>query len=161
MFTFLADLNPVALTILVNLLSAIFGAVISGYFVQRYWSSRVGESTLIDGLRIAVDLLQDKTVDYWSLDCRGESKKNEEDRQQARTLETKIKADILKLYSSLRGYSARYCKREDFTQLMAEVADACTNGEFEQKRRSPDKDRYKLVNNAASRLKATLLKRRV
>jgi hypothetical protein len=157
----LVVLGPVSLGILNSLTSAGIGAIISGFFVQRYWASRAGESSLIDGLRGEVDALQEKSVDYWTLDCRGDSKQNELERERARVLATKIKVDIRKLTASLREYSQRYCKEEDFTQLMAEVSDACTNGDFEGKRRGPDGGRYVVILNATNRVKSTLLKRRV
>ena len=162
---FLADLGPTGLAILSSvvggLAGAIASAILTGIFVEKHWASRQGESTLIDSLVNDVGALEEKTINYWSLDCRGDAKKNEEDREKSRALAAKIKMDILKLHSSLRQYSERYRRNIDFGQLIGEVQDACTNGQFDSPRRAPDHDRYKLVVNATNRVRSSLFACRV
>lgn len=144
---------------------AIVGALISGaitrWVVQRHWVRRTSESALIDSLMRDLDAVVEKTLEYWSLDYRGDTKKDRETCEKARGLAAQIKAAIYKLQVALRQYSERYCRHVDFVGLMGEVQDACTNGDFDSARRGPDHGRYKIVVNATTRVRSALFERRV
>lgn len=153
--------NPVVPPVIGGVVGAVISGLVTGLLVQRHWLKRTSESSLIDNLTKDLDALVEKTLEYWSLDYRGETKKDKETCAKARALAAQIKAAIRKLQSSLRGYSERYCRKVDFVVLMAEVQDACTNGEFDAAKRGPDYDRYKTVTNATTRVRTVLFQRRV
>lgn len=142
---------------------ALTGVLLGGIMVQRYWVKKSNESLIIEYLAKELSDLVDETLEYWSLDCQDTAGKPEENRQQARKLEQKMKGAIKNLHSMLRQYSERYRKRgqADFTSLMAEVNDACTGGDFEGAKRPPDRDRFLVVVNATHRVRWQLLQRRV
>jgi hypothetical protein len=138
------------------------GVIVGALIIQRYWVSRANESTLIAYLTKELTDLVDETLEYWSLDCSGDKKSDEENRQRAKVLEQRIKGDIKNLTASLIQYSKRYCKSADFTLLMAEVSDACTGATFETlAKRGPDPGRYLTVVNAAHRVRWLLFSRLV
>jgi hypothetical protein len=140
----------------------VVGVIVGGVVIQRYWISRANESTLIKYLAKELDDLVDETLEYWSLDCSGDKKIDEENRQRARMLEQRIKGAIRNLNAALIRYSRRYCKNVDFTSLMVEVSDACTGDEFETvTKRGPDRGRYLTVVNAAHHVRWQLFARLV
>jgi len=160
METFLAELSPVVPALVGAVVGAILSACLTGFLVQRHWASRASESVLIDGHTKDLDTLVKMTLDYWSLDYSGETKRHKENGEKARALATKIKASIKLLVYALRDYSDRYCKNVDFTRLMSDVQDACTNGAFDAAKRGPDWDRYVIVVNATNRVRSALFVRR-
>ncbi len=146
---------------LVYLSPSVVGVFVGGMFVQRYWISKANESAIIEYLTKELTDLVDETLEYWSLDCSGETKEAKENRKQAKKLEQKIKGAIKNANSLLVQYSKRYCKKVDFSSIMGEVNDACTGGKFEVVDRGPDTDRFLSVVNATHRVRWELLSRRV
>jgi len=144
-----------------QIVGSLVGVIVGGVIVQRYWMSRANEATLINYLTKELDDVVDETLLYWSLDCSGDTKKDEETRQQARMLEQKIKGALHNLGSVLADYSQRYCKHVNFTKLMADVHDACMGGTFEGVKRPPDRGRYLKVVNTTHHVRAELFNRRV
>jgi len=141
---------------LVYISPPVFGVIVGGYVIKRYWVRRENESILIEYFARELDDLVDETIDYWTIDC----KKDDESRQRARILESKIKGAIKNLNAALIEYSKRYCKKVDFIQLMVEVNDACTGGTFETAKRGPEFGRYLTVVNATHRVRWQLFDRR-
>jgi len=71
-----------------------------------------------------------------------------------------MKCAVLNLSAMLKKYTEHYCKRCDFGDLMVEVADACTGGEFEGKKRGADHKRYAYIESTAHRVRWALFSRR-
>ena len=157
----LLDLLMVIRNYLIYWSPSVVGVLVGGFIIQRYWVRKANESALIEYLTKELSDLVDETLDYWSLDCSGTDKLGDQNRQQARKLEQKIKGAIKNLNSVLRQYSERYCKNINFTDLMAEVSESCTGGKFEVKKRPADPERYLHIVNATHRVRSKLFERRV
>jgi hypothetical protein len=140
---------------------SLVGVLVGGFIVQRYWVRKANESAIIDYLTKELSDLVDETLEYWSLDCAGTTRRAELNRLEARRLEPKIKGAIKSINSVLRHYCRRYCSDVDFDPLMVEVNDACTGGNFEVSRRAADPHRFLTVVNATHRVREHLFERRV
>jgi hypothetical protein len=140
---------------------SLVGVIAGGVFVQWYWVSRANESTLINYFSEELTDLTDETLEYWSLEYKGDTKKDDESRQRAKVLEQRIKGSIKNLNSALGQYSRKYCNKTNFQPLVQEVQDACTGGTFEEATREADHSRYLSVVNTTHRLRWKLFERRV
>lgn len=144
-----------------HLAPTLLGVLLGGYLVQKYWISRANEAALMDYFSKELSELVNETLEYWSLDYSTDSKKDAENRQQARRLEQKIKGSLNNLNRALQAYSKRYCSKTDFTPLVADLHQACTAGTFEAASRGSDPARYLAVVNAAHQVRWKLFERRI
>ena len=142
---FLYHISPALLTVLLGSL-----------FVQRFFISRTNEAELIDDLLSRLGDLQNDALEYWNND-RG----NREKQERSDLLEQKIKGAIKSLAADFQYYSGRHCRKAEFDKEMADLADACTGGDFESQRRKSERGRYIFVVNAVSRLRSHLLRRKM
>lgn len=137
-----------------QLLPSVFTVVFAGFFLQRFFVSRANEASFIDSLIKQMDDLRTDTLEYWNLDCT----KTKENKMKARILEQKIKGAIKIIGSDVRYYSERYKKGRDLNDLVAEISDSSTGGEFESATKRPDTGRYTLVVNSTNRLKSAFFR---
>ena len=133
----------------------VLGVLIAGLIFQRYFVARANECALIDYLVKGLDDLCCHAMEYWSMEVNAKNK------DKARYLEARVKGSVKSLTSELRCYSQRYAKKIDFAPLMAEVLDACTNGQFEAATRPADSARPLTVVNSIHRVKWELMKRKL
>jgi hypothetical protein len=143
----------------------VIGVMVGGFIVQRYWVKKANESAMIEYLTKELNDLVDETLEYWSIDCSG-GNGVEDRRRTARKLEPKIKGALHNINSVLKSYSTRYCSRSycknvDFNDLMSEVMNACTGGNFEGEKRAAEPHRFLSVVNTTHRVRSHLFERRV
>ncbi len=135
---------------------ALVTVVLGSLIVQRFFISRTNQAHFIDDLVSRLSDLQADTLEYWNND-RVDSKKKE----RSALLEQKIKGGIKSLSADLEYCSERYGRANEFSEPMAELADACSGGDFESQRRTADNARYIFVVNAANRLRSQLLRKKM
>lgn len=159
----LREVFKVAGSYLVYVSPQVVGVLVGGFLVQRYWAKKSNESAIIEYLSKQLSDLVEDTLEYWTLDCGGTTKRSENSRHLARKLEPKLVGAIKNINSNLGQYCNKYCKKkkDDFDLLMVDVSDACTGGKFGVAKRAPDPDRFLYVVNTTHRLRWQLLKRRV
>jgi hypothetical protein len=138
---------------------ALVTVLLGGFILQKFFISRANEAALIDFLIRELDELRTLSLEYWNLDCSKDGKN--EKSQRARVLEQQIKGAIKSLTGELKYYSERYCKKNDFPNLMVEVSDACTGGQFESAKKIADCSRYLVVVNTINRVKSELIRRKI
>jgi hypothetical protein len=78
-------------------------------------------------------------------------------------LEQKIKGAIKSISADCNYYCDRYCKCKsgELHNLLVEVSDACTGGDFESTKKKIETGRYILVVNAINRVKSELHRRKL
>ena len=135
---------------------ALVTLVIGSFVLQRFFISRSNEAAFIDNLLDRLETLKEDAIEYWATDLAIEG-----EARAAKALEPRIKGAIKSLAGDLAYYSQRYTKGEDFLSLLAELADACTGGNFESAARKPDSGRYIYVVNGANRVRTALLRRKL
>ncbi|HEV7301821.1 MAG TPA: hypothetical protein VGN72_20970 [Tepidisphaeraceae bacterium] len=139
------------------------GVVLGGILVQRYWVRKSNEASLIQYLTDQIHRLVDETLEYWSIDCSKGVTGVAENRIEAKKLAQKVKSTSQNLNGALSMYSAKYAakKSPEYIQLMADLHDACTNGNFEVEIRGADYHRFLHVVNAAHKLRFELNNRKL
>lgn len=152
-------LTKVALPAVIGFLYYISPALITlcvGSFVlQRFFVSRSNEAAFIDNLVGRLEGLQSDSIEYWTTDPSGSAEGS------VRLMESKIKGGIKSLAGDLSFYTERYGERHEFNRLAAELADACSGGDFESLGRKPDFGRYILIVNSINKVRAELLRRKL
>ena len=135
---------------------ALLSVLLGGLFVQRFFISRTNEAEFIDDLISRLSDLQNDALEYWNNDRGSHDKRDRSD-----LLEQKIKGAIKSLAADFEYYSQRYCRHNEFTQEMSDLADACTGGNFESQVRKSESGRYIFVVNAVNKLRSHLLRRKM
>jgi hypothetical protein len=136
------------------LITVVFGA----YVAQRFFVSRANEGAMVDFMVGELRELQNDALNYWTL-----ATDSPENKQRQIVLAQKIKGMIKSLSADSSYYCDRYCKFKsgELQNLLVEVADACTGGEFESIRKKVDTGRYILIVNAINRVKSELHRRKL
>jgi hypothetical protein len=148
-------LDPL-LRFLYHISPSLVTVVLGSLIVQRFFISRTNHAKFIDDIVARICDLQADSLEYWNNDCAGAEK-----RERCTILEQKIKGSIRSLSADLAYCAERYGRPEEFAQSLAELADACSGGDFESKNRKPDNARYLFVVNAANRLRSQLLRKKM
>jgi hypothetical protein len=131
---------------------------LGAYVAQRFFVSRANEGAMVDFMVRDLRELQSDALEYWTL-----AADTPENKQRQIILAQKIKGMIKSLSADSNYYCARYCKCKsgELQNLLVEVADACTGGEFESVRKKIDTGRYILIVNAINRVKSELHRRKL
>ena len=129
--------------------------LLGGFILQRFFVSKANQSAFIDLLDNELCDLRSDCLEYWALLA-----KSSEEKQRAQLLAQKIKGGIKSIGVNIRHYSNRYCKNKynAFNELVVELSDACTGGDFESSRRKPDNSRPMVIINTISHIRAELFK---
>jgi len=141
--SFLYHISPALVTVL-------GGSIL----VQRFFISHANESSLIDDLNSQLNSILEDALEYWNLPCA-----NGDEKQRGKILEQRIKGAIRRLSADLTYYTSRYSrgKQKCLLQLLTNVSDACTNGEFESKKKPVDSGRYLIIVNSVNSIRSELL----
>ena len=137
-----------------SLMTVLLGA----FFVQRFFVSRANEATLVDFLIKELEDLRNDALEYWNLG--GDSK---ETKQRQSVLAQKIKGNLKALTSDVNYHCERYCRKNDskMKNLLINLHDLCTGGEFESSKKKVDTQRYIFIVNAINDVKSELLRRKL
>lgn len=135
--------GPVVLTLLIG-----------GVYLAKRSRKHEDRNKSIDDIIGRGEELRKLSIEYWSTSVTKTTATT------ARTLEQEIKSLIKAINSDARTFSERHDKRakEVLATCIDEVDEACTGGEFETAKRTPDKSRCEMVSREVSRLNAELLK---
>lgn len=141
-----------------HILPALVTVGLGAFVVQKFFTSRANEASLIDLLVERLDSIQSDSIEYWTLPTGS----GDENRKQ-QILAQKIKGSIKSIDSEIRFFCERYCpeKKDDVANLVAEISDACTGGSFETTDRQVEPSRYLFVVNSIHRLRSELFKRKL
>jgi hypothetical protein len=136
---------------------ALLALVGGSLIVQRYFVTKSNEANFIDAIIKDLESLKTDTISYWS------RAPTPTEKSELEVLAQKIVGAVRALDADLRAYSKRYCsKREsEFAQLIVELSDACTGGQFQTVKRKVDSGRVLPITNCISRIKLELRKRKL
>ncbi len=138
---------------------SLVAVALGGLLVQWFFVRRANEAAFIDLLMKDLEMLRADSLEYWNTLAEGVDEK-----RRRQILAQKMKGTIKSLSADLRYYCRRYCARREreLTELIAEISDACTGGEFESTpSKKTDNGRYLMIINAIHRLKSELFRRKL
>ena len=142
---------------LFHILPALVTVGLGAWLIQRFFVSRANQAAFIDVLVGELDVIREDSLEYWTNHQDANGKKDT-----TNPLTQKIKGSIKSVNSDLIYFCERYRlaneKKTHITTLMTDMADACTGGSFESKRKDTDKDRYLLIVNAINQLRSELFR---
>ncbi len=127
---------------------------VGAFALQSFFVRRANASSFVDGIIKDLEILKSDALEYWNIDPS-----NEELTTRCSVLEQKLKGAIKGLSSDMTYFCSKYKKVDNLTlqNLLIDVADIATGGDFESKNRKPAPSRYMHIVSTINSLRSKLL----
>lgn len=126
-----------------------------GFILQRFFIRKSNASSFADSIIRELYSIRSDALEYWTVN----------DQTNSRKLESQLKGSILTVISDLDYYCQRYevdrFTRSKFELLEIALSDAVTGGEFEQKKRKANPERYLVIVNITNKVKSELQRTKI
>lgn len=132
---------------------ALTAVVLGSLLINRFFVRKANLANLVDTTCRTLDKIQQDCAEYWSQDY------NKKDPRGMNALECRIKANLVRINGQVLLLGSKYSiTLQNYPQLILELQDCCTGGNFESTLRTADKRRYFQIVNVVNRLSAELYK---
>lgn len=133
---------------------ALVTVTVGAFALQWFFVRRANASSFVDGIIKDLEILKSDALEYWNIDPS-----DEELGSRCSVLEQKLKGAIKGLSSDMTYFCSKYKKVDNLTlqNLLIDVADIATGGDFESKNRKPAPSRYIHIVNTINNLRSKLL----
>jgi hypothetical protein len=136
-----------------SVLGVLVGALITGYFLNKYFVRRANIAALVERICDELDALRDDCGEYWSADY------DDAKADVAALLESKIKARNLYLGGMVALAAIKHKQAPDDLRVqLFKLMDHCTGGLFESKQRKADRRRYMKIVSSINKIAVELQK---
>ena len=133
---------------------ALVTIIIGAFALQRFFVRRANASSFVDAVIKDLEILKLDSLEYWNIEPSDESL-----RSRCSVLEQKLKGSIKGLSSDMTYFCSKYRTIDNLTlqNLLIDVADSATGGDFESQNRKPAPSRYIHIVNTINKLRSKLL----
>lgn len=133
---------------------ALVTVTIGVFALQKFFIRRANASSFVDAVIKDLEVLKSDALEYWNIDPS-----NENLGSRCSVLEQKLKGAIKGLSSDMTYFCSKYRKDDHLTlqNLLIDVADSATGGDFESQNRKPAPARYIQIVNTINNLRSKLL----
>jgi len=133
---------------------ALVTVAIGAFALQKFFVRRANASSFVDAVIKDLEILKSDALEYWNIDPSHENL-----RPRCSVLEQKLKGAIKGICSDITYFCSKYRKTDHLAlqNLLVDVADAATGGDFESQSRKPAPSRYIHIVNAINNLRSQLL----
>ena len=133
---------------------ALVTVVIGAFALQRFFVRRANASSFVDAVIKDLEILKSDALEYWNIDPSDEKFSS-----RCCVLEQRLKGAIRSLSSDVTYFCSRYKKMDNPTiqNLLMDLADSATGGDFESQNRRPAPSRYIHIVNNIKNLRSRLL----
>jgi len=133
---------------------ALVTVVIGGLALQKFFVRRANASSLVDAVIKDLEILKSDALEYWNIDPSDKVL-----RSRSSVLEQKLKGCLKGICSDLTFFCSKY-RNDDhlmLQNLLVDVADSVTGGDFESQNRTPAASHYISIVNTINNLRSKLL----
>lgn len=133
---------------------ALVTVTIGAFALQKFFIRRANASSFVDAVIKDLEVLKSDALEYWNIDPSEEKLGS-----RCSVLEQKLKGAIKGLSSDVTYFCSKYRKADHLTlqNLLIDVTDSATGGDFESKNRKPAPSRYIHIVNTINNLRSKLL----